>query len=167
MKSRVKLNEFINTWTGTLVTKSLGETIQDILLHPAAMKAIISAISPQQEKWEFLSCCLQIVSDILFDEERTCKSVTHTRIFIRVLRLVFEYYQFCRHLSVLFCDLCSSPGMSEKVIANISQMLADNITTFEVYNEERWYAHSPLKAHGPCMQVKYHGNTRGAKTPAR
>ena len=50
MKSRVKLNEFINTWTGTLVTKSLGETIQDILLHPAAMKAIISAISPQQEK---------------------------------------------------------------------------------------------------------------------
>ena len=55
--------------------------VNDILLHPAATKAIIAAISPPPD---------------------------------------------------------NSPGISEQALANISQMLADHMTSFEIYHEERF-----------------------------
>ena len=55
--------------------------VNDILLHPAATKAIIAAISPPPD---------------------------------------------------------NLPGISEQALANISQMLADHISMFEIYNEERF-----------------------------
>ena len=73
----------VSTAIVTLVTKSSVEVSQDILLHPAAMKSIIAAISSPP-------------------------------------------------------DLAGSM-ISEQTSANISQLLADHINVYEVYDEERYF----------------------------
>jgi len=77
------------------------------------MKAIIAAISPPQDK------CATLIS--------------------HPLRYLITNVCMCLPCKTEDCaGVSSSTSISEQAKANISQMLADHVTTFEIYHEERY-----------------------------